>query len=166
MGFSSHAARSLGLCGGVAHAGGVELSQSTGSIRLRMTFRILVILQLANLIVLSPLYGTYVDLYAQGDTEIAVAGSTSGFLLRWAYVLILLVLYLCTYVGLLWFKRWARTLLAVAMVLSLVETFVYRQAYPYSGIEEILSNLSDYLDGALLTLAWATDLRFQFVRRV
>ena len=74
--------------------------------------------------------------------------------------IILLVLYLCTYVGLLWFKRWARTLLAVAMVLSLVEPFLYRQEYPYSGIEEILSNLSDYLDGALLTLAWATDLRF------
>jgi len=142
------------------------LSQSTGSIKLRMTFRILVILQLANLIVLSPLYGTYVDLYARGDTELDVAGSTSGFLLRWAYVLILLVLYLCTYVGLLWFKRWTRTLLAVAMVLSLVEPFVYTQAYPYSGIEEILSSLSDYLDGALLTLAWATDLRFRFIRRV
>ena len=131
-----------------------------------MTFRILVILQLANLIVLSPLYGAYVDVYAQGATELDVAGSTSGFLLRWAYVLILLVLYLCTYVGLLWFKRWTRTLLAVAMVLSLVEPFVYTQAYPYSGIEEILSSLSDYLDGALLTLAWATDLRFRFIRRV
>ena len=142
------------------------MSQSTGSIRLRMTFRILVILQLVNLIVLSPLYGTYVDLYARGDTEINVAGSTSGFLLRWAYVLILLVLYLGTYVGLLWFKRWARSLLAVAMALSLVEPFLYRQAYPYSGIEEILSNISDYLDGALLTLAWATDLRFRFVRRL
>src|ERR1700730_2100396 len=127
-----------------------------------MTFRILVILQLVNLVVLSPLYGAYVDLYAQGDTEINVAGSTSGFLLRWAYVLILLVLYLCTYVGLLWLKRWARLLLALAMALSLVEPFLYRQAYPYSGIEEILSNLSDYLDGALLTLAWATDLRFRF----
>jgi hypothetical protein len=142
------------------------LSQSTGSIKLRMTFRILVILQLANLIVLSPLYGSYVDLYARGDTELDVAGSTSGFLLRWAYVLILLALYLCTYVGLLWFKRWARTLLAVAMALSVVEPFLYRQPYPYSGVEEILSNLSDYLDGALLTLAWATDLRFRFVRRV
>jgi hypothetical protein len=142
------------------------LSQSTGSIKLRLAFRILVILQLANMIVLSPLYGTYVDLYARGDTEIAIAGSTSGFLLRWAYVLILLVLYLCTYVGLLWFKRWARLLLAVAMALSLLEPFLYRQAYPYSGIEEILSNLSDYLDGALLTLAWATDLRFRFVRRM
>ena len=131
-----------------------------------MTFRILVILQLVNLIVLSPLYGAYVDLYAQGDTEINVAGSTSGFLLRWAYVLILLVLYLCTYVGLLWLKRWARLLLALAMALSLVEPFLYRQAYPYSGIEEILSNLSDYLDGVLLTLAWATDLRYRFVRRV
>ncbi len=142
------------------------MSQSTGSIKLRMAFRILVILQLVNLIVLSPLYGTYVDLYARGDTEINVAGSTSGFLLRWAYVLILLVLYLGTYVGLLWFKRWARSLLAVAMALSLVEPFLYRQAYPYSGIEEILSNISDYLDGALLTLAWATDLRFRFVRRL
>ena len=142
------------------------MSQSTGSIKLRMTFRILVILQLANLIVLSPLYGSYVDLYARGDTELDVAGSTSGFLLRWAYVLILLALYLCTYVGLLWFKRWARTLLAVAMALSVVEPFLYRQPYPYSGVEEILSNLSDYLDGALLTLAWATDLRFRFVRRV
>ena len=142
------------------------MSQSTGSIKLRMTFRILVILQLVNLIVLSPLYGAYVDLYAQGDTEINVAGSTSGFLLRWAYVLILLVLYLCTYVGLLWLKRWARLLLALAMALSLVEPFLYRQAYPYSGIEEILSNLSDYLDGVLLTLAWATDLRYRFVRRV
>ena len=142
------------------------MSQSTGSIKLRMAFRILVILQLVNLIVLSPLYGTYVDLYARGDTEINVAGSTSGFLLRWAYVLILLVLYLGTSVGLLWFKRWARSLLAVAMALSLVEPFLYRQAYPYSGIEEILSNISDYLDGALLTLAWATDLRFRFVRRL
>jgi len=131
-----------------------------------MTFRILVILQLVNLIVLSPLYGAYVERYTQGDTEINVAGSTSGFLLRWAYVLILLVLYLCTYVGLLWFKRWARLLLALAMALSLVEPFLYRQAYPYSGIEEILSNLSDYLDGVLLTLAWATDLRYRFVRRV
>ena len=142
------------------------MSQSTGSIKLRLIFRILVILQLVSLVVLSPLYGTYVDFYAQGDTEINVAGSTSAFLLRWAYVLILLVLYLCTYVGLLWFKRWAQTLLVVAMALSLVEPFVYRQAYPYSGIEEFLSNLSDYLDGALLTLAWATDLRFRFVRRV
>jgi hypothetical protein len=154
------------LGAGVAHAGGVELSQSTGSIKLRMTFRILVILQLVSLIVLSPLYGTYVDLYAQGDTEINIAGSTSGFLLRWAFVLVLLVLYLATYVGLLWFKRWARTLLPVAMALSLAEPFLYRQAYPYSGIEEVLSNLSDYLDGALLILAWATDLRFRFVRRV
>jgi hypothetical protein len=154
------------LGAGVAHAGGVELSQSTGSIKLRMTFRILVILQLVSLIVLSPLYGTYVDLYAQGDTEINIAGSTSGFLLRWAFVLVLLVLYLATYVGLLWFRRWARTLLPVAMALSLAEPFLYRQAYPYSGIEEILSNLSDYLDGALLALAWATDLRFRFVRRV
>jgi hypothetical protein len=152
--------------GGGVHAGGVELSQSTGSIKLRMVFRILVILQLVNLIVLSPLYGTYVDFYAHGDTEIAVSGSTSGFLLRWSYVIILLVLYLVTYVGLLWFKRWARTLLAVAMVLSLVEPSLYRQEYPYSGIEEILSNLSDYLDGALLALAWATDLRFRFARRV
>ena len=142
------------------------MSQSTGSIKLRLAFRILVILQLVNLIVLSPLYGTYVDLYAHGDTEINVAGSTSGFLLRWAYVIILLVLYLCTYVGLLWFKRWARLLLTVAMALSLVEPFLYRQVYPYSGIEEILSNLSDYLDGALLTLAWATDLRFRFLSRV
>jgi len=91
------------------------LSQSTGSIKLRMTFRILVILQLVSLIVLSPLYGTYVDLYAQGDTEINIAGSTSGFLLRWAFVLVLLVLYLATYVGLLWFRRWARTLLPVAL---------------------------------------------------
>ena len=66
------------------------MSQSTGSIKLRMAFRILVILQLVNLIVLSPLYGVYVDLYAQGDTEINIAGSTSGLLLRWAYVLILM----------------------------------------------------------------------------
>jgi hypothetical protein len=153
------------LCGGGAHAGGVELSQSTGSIKLRLIFRILVILQLVNLIVLSPLYGTYVDFYAHGDTEITVTGSTSDFLLRWAYVLFLLALYLITYVGLLWFKRWARTLLTVAMVLSLVEPYLYRQGYPYSSIEETLSNLSDYLDGALLTLAWATDLRFRFIRR-
>jgi hypothetical protein len=100
-----------------------------------------------------------VDLYAHGETEITVAGSTSGFLLQWSHVITLLVLYLCIYVGLLWFKRWARTLLAVAMALSLVEPFLYRQTYPCSGIEEILSNLSDYLDGALLTLAWATALR-------
>jgi hypothetical protein len=153
------------LCNDVVHAGGVELSQSTGSIKLRLIFRMLVILQLVNLVVLSPLYGAYVDLYAQGATEINVAGSTSGFLLRWTYVLILLVLYLCSYVGLLWFKRWARTLLTVAMVLSLVEPYLYRQGYPYSSIEETLSNLSDYLDGALLTLAWATDLRFRFIRR-
>jgi hypothetical protein len=141
------------------------MSQSIGSTRLVLIFRILVILQLISLIVVSPLYGVYLDFFANGATEINVAGNALSFLLRSTYVIVLLILYLSAYVALLWFKRWARTLLAVAMALSLLEPFLYRQGYSYTGIEETLGNLSDYIDGALLALALATELRFRFTRR-
>ena len=141
------------------------MSQSIGSTRLILCFRILVILQLLNLIVVSPLYGVYLDYFAYGETEINVAGNAFGFLLRSAYVIALLILYLCTYVGLLLFTRWARTLLVIVMALSLLEPLLYTQRYPYNGIEETLGNLSDYIDGALLALALVTELRFRFTRK-
>jgi hypothetical protein len=140
------------------------MSQLMPNASMLRTFRILVILQLINLFICSPLYGVYLDLFAHGDTEIDVAGQQEVFLLHSAYVLILLALYVCTYAGLLWLKPWARALLPVAMAFSLVEPFLYRQEYPYNGIEDVLSVVSDFIDGALLAMAWASDVRFGFAR--
>jgi hypothetical protein len=142
------------------------MSQSMVSSSLLPIFRILVVLQLINVVVFSPLYGIYLDVFAGGYSEIDTAGSRSGFLLNSAYVIILLVLYLCTYVGLIRFRPWGRMLLPIAMAFSLIEPFLYRQHYLFNGVEETLSTVSDYIDGIVLALAWGTDLRLRFARSV
>jgi hypothetical protein len=142
------------------------MSQSVVNTSLLPIFRILIVLQLINVIVFSPLYGVYLDVFAGGYSEIDTGGSRSGFLLNSAYVLVLLALYLCTYVGLIRFRSWGRTLLPIAMAFSLIEPFLYRQHYLFNGVEETLSTVSDYIDGIVLALVWGTDLRFRFARSV
>jgi hypothetical protein len=50
------------------------------------------------------------------------------------------------------------------MALSLIEPLLYKQHHLFNGVEETLSTISDYIDGVLLALAWATDLRLRFAR--
>ncbi len=140
------------------------MSGPTTSSTLARVFQILVVLQLVILIGLSPIYGAFLDMAHRGDTPIDVAGNDAAFLQHEAFVLILLVVYVVAYVGLLRFKPWARVLLPIAMLLSVLEPVLYKSDFASNGIEDTIGSVSDYIDGALFTLAWASEVRLRFMR--
>jgi hypothetical protein len=140
------------------------MGTSLVSSKLLLIFRILIVLQLANLVILTPLYGVYLDRYAGGATEIAGSGSQLALLLHLSYMIVALVLYLLAYVGLFFLSSWARALLLVAVAISWLEPFVNAGIYNYSRIEETLSNISDTIDGVLIAMMWASSVSAAFVR--
>ncbi len=140
------------------------MGTSVASTRLLMIFRGLIVLQLAILVILTPLYGVYLDRDAGGATEITGSGTEPALLLHLSYEIVALILYLIAYVGLFFLRSWARIMLLIAVVVGWLEPFVTPDIYSYNSIEEVISTISDNIDGALIALVFASSVSAAFVR--